>query len=100
MSSTKGKSKTKAALNLVELLEVSNRKIKGYSKGMRQRLKVAQALAHEPDILILDEPLTGTDPIAKFTVNRVSYQGVRMQIRNRNLKFLSLLFWMFILKCQ
>lgn len=67
-SSSEAKLKTEAALKLVELLDVSGRKIKGYSKGMRQRLKVAQALVHEPDILILDEPLTGTDPIAKFTL--------------------------------
>jgi ABC-2 type transport system ATP-binding protein len=42
-----------------------DRKIGGYSKGMRQRTKVAQALVHDPELVILDEPLTGTDPIGR-----------------------------------
>jgi ABC-2 type transport system ATP-binding protein len=42
-----------------------NRAIRGYSKGMRQRTKLAQALVHDPDVLFLDEPLTGTDPVAR-----------------------------------
>jgi ABC-2 type transport system ATP-binding protein len=41
------------------------RAIRGYSKGMRQRIKMAQALVHDPDILFLDEPFTGTDPVAR-----------------------------------
>src|ERR1700679_3014429 len=40
-------------------------KIGGYSKGMRQRIKLAQALVHDPQVLFLDEPLTGTDPVAR-----------------------------------
>jgi ABC-2 type transport system ATP-binding protein len=42
-----------------------HRPIRGYSKGMRQRIKVAQALAHRPKLLILDEPFTGADPVAR-----------------------------------
>jgi ABC-2 type transport system ATP-binding protein len=42
-----------------------NRAIRGYSKGMRQRTKLAQSLVHEPRVLFLDEPLTGTDPVAR-----------------------------------
>src|SRR5206468_6926 len=53
------------ALELVDLLEAAGKKIGAYSKGMRQRVKLAQALAHDPDLLILDEPLAGMDPIAR-----------------------------------
>jgi ABC-2 type transport system ATP-binding protein len=42
-----------------------NRSVRGYSKGMRQRTKLAQALVHDPQVLFLDEPLTGTDPVAR-----------------------------------
>jgi len=53
------------AIAMVELSEAANKKIGAYSKGMRQRIKMAQALAHDPDLLILDEPLSGMDPIAR-----------------------------------
>jgi ABC-2 type transport system ATP-binding protein len=43
----------------------ADRAVGGYSKGMRQRTKIAQALVHDPQVLFLDEPLTGTDPIAR-----------------------------------
>ena len=46
-------------------MDAANKKIGAYSKGMRQRVKMAQALAHDPDLLILDEPLAGMDPIAR-----------------------------------
>jgi ABC-2 type transport system ATP-binding protein len=54
-----------AALARVGAEEFMHRPIAEYSKGMRQRTKIAQALVHEPDLLILDEPLTGTDPIGR-----------------------------------
>ena len=47
------------ALELVELTDAAGKKIGAYSKGMRQRVKMAQALAHDPELLILDEPLAG-----------------------------------------
>jgi ABC-2 type transport system ATP-binding protein len=53
------------AIEMVELTDAANKKIGAYSKGMRQRIKMAQALVHDPDLLILDEPLAGMDPIAR-----------------------------------
>ncbi len=53
------------ALERVDLLDASKKKIGSYSKGMRQRVKMAQALVHDPELLILDEPLSGMDPIAR-----------------------------------
>ena len=53
------------AIEDVELTDAADKKIGAYSKGMRQRIKMAQALAHNPELLILDEPLSGMDPIAR-----------------------------------
>jgi ABC-2 type transport system ATP-binding protein len=53
------------ALEAVELTDAADKKIGAYSKGMRQRVKMAQAVAHDPELLILDEPLSGMDPIAR-----------------------------------
>ena len=53
------------ALNEVSMLDFADRTIGGYSKGMRQRTKVAAALVVNPDILLLDEPLNGTDPVQR-----------------------------------
>ena len=53
------------ALEAVDLLEAADKKIGAYSKGMRQRVKLAQAIVHEPELLILDEPLGGMDPIMR-----------------------------------
>ena len=53
------------ALEVVGMTANKDRAIRGYSKGMRQRTKLAQALVHDPQILFLDEPLTGTDPVAR-----------------------------------
>jgi ABC-2 type transport system ATP-binding protein len=56
---------TKEALMRVDLGEAANRKVAGYSKGMRQKVRLAQSLAHHPTVLILDEPLNGLDPMAR-----------------------------------
>jgi len=53
------------ALEAVDLADAADKKIGAYSKGMRQRVKMAQAIAHDPDLLILDEPLSGMDPIMR-----------------------------------
>jgi ABC-2 type transport system ATP-binding protein len=53
------------ALEAVDLVDAAGKKIGAYSKGMRQRVKLAQALVHDPDLLILDEPLGGMDPIMR-----------------------------------
>jgi ABC-2 type transport system ATP-binding protein len=55
----------RAALQAVDLLDAADKKIGAYSKGMRQRVKLAQAIAHDPQLLILDEPLGGMDPIMR-----------------------------------
>jgi ABC-2 type transport system ATP-binding protein len=56
---------TDRALGTVEMRDVADRKLGGYSKGMRQRIKVAAALVHDPDVLLMDEPLNGTDPVQR-----------------------------------
>jgi len=54
-----------AALERVSLTQAGNRKVAAYSKGMRQRVRLAQAIAHDPQVLILDEPLNGLDPLVR-----------------------------------
>ena len=56
---------TIAALERVNLLEAADLKVAAYSKGMRQRIRLAQSMAHEPSVLILDEPLNGLDPMVR-----------------------------------
>src|SRR6185295_5694560 len=53
------------ALERLSLTEAANRKVAGYSKGMRQRVRLAQAIAHDPELLVLDEPLNGLDPLVR-----------------------------------
>lgn len=53
------------ALERVNLSDAADRKVAGYSKGMRQRIRLAQSIAHEPAVLILDEPLNGLDPMVR-----------------------------------
>ncbi|HEX8143015.1 MAG TPA: ABC transporter ATP-binding protein [Pyrinomonadaceae bacterium] len=58
------------ALERVGLTDAADRKVAGYSKGMRQRIRLAQSIAHGPTVLILDEPLNGLDPMARAeTIN-------------------------------
>lgn len=57
--------RTEAVLERVGMVDRADRKLRGYSKGMRQRIKLAQALLHDPELLILDEPLSGIDPVGR-----------------------------------
>jgi ABC-2 type transport system ATP-binding protein len=62
------------ALHRVDLLDAAHLKIGAYSKGMRQRVRLAQAIAHEPVVMILDEPLNGLDPMARAETIRLFRQ--------------------------
>jgi ABC-2 type transport system ATP-binding protein len=55
----------RAAIDRLRMGEAANRKVAAYSKGMRQRIKLAMAIAHEPRVLVLDEPLNGLDPLVR-----------------------------------
>ena len=65
------------ALERVDLLEAADKKIGAYSKGMRQRVKLAQAIVHDPELLILDEPLSGMDPLARRRTIRMIKEWAR-----------------------
>jgi len=66
-------------LDFVGLSDVMHKQLGKFSKGMRQRVKIAHALVHDPDLIILDEPLQGCDPIA-----RTSIMGVIRELGNLN----------------
>ena len=57
-----------AALDQMGMTKAANRRVKGFSKGMRQRTKLAGAIAHDPEFVLLDEPLTGVDPVARAAI--------------------------------
>jgi ABC-2 type transport system ATP-binding protein len=62
------------AIERVDLVEAAHRKVAAYSKGMRQRIRLAQSIAHEPSVMILDEPLNGLDPMARAETTRLFRQ--------------------------
>lgn len=66
--------RTDEALAVVHLSEARDKKIAAYSKGMRQRIKLAQAIAHDPEVLVLDEPLAGMDPVGRHETIRLVRQ--------------------------
>jgi ABC-2 type transport system ATP-binding protein len=59
---------TERCISLVDMAGAADRPVGGYSKGMRQRIKVAAALVHDPRVLLLDEPLNGTDPVQRASL--------------------------------
>ena len=65
MSHAECDGRTKTALELVGLPSAADRTVASYSKGMRQRVKLAQAICHDPQVVVLDEPLNGLDPMAR-----------------------------------
>ncbi|MEO6597018.1 MAG: ABC transporter ATP-binding protein [Planctomycetota bacterium] len=80
MSRDEANDRSAAILGELGLAENMHRRIREYSKGMRQRVRLAQALAHEPSIVLLDEPMTGLDPVARSelaaAIRRLPEQGV------------------------
>lgn len=62
------------AIKTVDMTKEAKRRIGTYSKGMRQRIKLAQAIAHKPRILFLDEPLAGTDPVGRYDIIKLIHR--------------------------
>ncbi len=79
-----------ALLELVDLVEAADRRIKGYSGGMKRRLDLASALVHRPEVLFLDEPTTGLDPASRLTVweevRRINQEGTTVFLTTQYLE--------------
>jgi ABC-2 type transport system ATP-binding protein len=77
-------------LELVDLVDAADRRIKGYSGGMKRRLDLASALVHEPEVLFLDEPTTGLDPASRLTVwdevRRINGEGTTVFLTTQYLE--------------
>ena len=77
-------------LELVELTDAADRRIKSYSGGMKRRLDLASALMHEPEVLFLDEPTTGLDPASRVTVwdevRRINERGTTVFLTTQYLE--------------
>jgi ABC-2 type transport system ATP-binding protein len=68
-SRTEAADRTARAIDAVGLAEARARRIRVYSKGMRQRIKLAQSIAHDPELILLDEPLNGVDPVGRASLS-------------------------------
>ena len=90
MSSREAAERAKELLALVELEDAADRRIKGYSGGMKRRLDLASALVHRPEVLFLDEPTTGLDPASRLTVwdevQRINKQGTTVFLTTQYLE--------------
>jgi ABC-2 type transport system ATP-binding protein len=90
MSPNEASARAEELLALVELENSADRRIKGYSGGMKRRLDLASALVHEPDVLFLDEPTTGLDPASRLTVwdelRRINQRGTTVFLTTQYLE--------------
>jgi ABC-2 type transport system ATP-binding protein len=90
LSPEESSERTSDLLALVELEDAADRRIKGYSGGMKRRLDLASALVHEPDVLFLDEPTTGLDPASRLTVwdevRRINERGTTVFLTTQYLE--------------
>jgi ABC-2 type transport system ATP-binding protein len=82
--------KAQQLLELVDLVDAADRRVKGYSGGMKRRLDLASALVHEPEVLFLDEPTTGLDPASRLTVwdevRRINARGTTVFLTTQYLE--------------
>ncbi len=89
-SATQAGVRAQELLELVDLVEAADRRIKGYSGGMKRRLDLASALVHQPKVLFLDEPTTGLDPASRLTVweevRRINAQGTTVFLTTQYLE--------------
>jgi ABC-2 type transport system ATP-binding protein len=90
LSSGEAAARAEELLALVELEAAADRRIKGYSGGMKRRLDLASALVHEPEVLFLDEPTTGLDPASRLTVwdevRRINQRGTTVFLTTQYLE--------------
>jgi ABC-2 type transport system ATP-binding protein len=90
MSPQQARSRAQELLELVDLVDAADRRIKGYSGGMKRRLDLASALVHEPEVLFLDEPTTGLDPASRLTVweevRRINSRGTTVFLTTQYLE--------------
>jgi ABC-2 type transport system ATP-binding protein len=90
MSKSEAQARAIELIELVELTDAADRLIKGYSGGMKRRLDLASALVHRPEVLFLDEPTTGLDPVSRLTVwdevRRINEQGTTVFLTTQYLE--------------
>ena len=90
LTAAEAQARAEALLELVELEDAADRRIKTYSGGMKRRLDLASALVHEPEVLFLDEPTTGLDPASRLTIweelRRINERGTTVFLTTQYLE--------------